>query len=33
LTDGLLRDLGVTVSAPEELVEMTQKSLSRYEDV
>jgi carbonic anhydrase len=31
LQDGLLRDLGVTVSSREELSEMTQKSLSRYE--
>jgi carbonic anhydrase len=31
LQDGLLRDLGVTVSSLEELSEMTQKSLSRYE--
>lgn len=32
LQDGLLSDLGVTVSSYEELLEMTQKSLSRYEN-
>ncbi len=31
LQDGLLRDLGVTVSAADELAELTQKSFSRYE--
>jgi carbonic anhydrase len=31
LHDGLLRDLGVSVSSLDELTEMTQKSLSRYE--
>ena len=33
LQDGLLSDLGVSVSSLEELSEMTQKSLSRYESV
>lgn len=33
LQDGLLRDLGVTVSSHEELSEMTQKGLSRYENL
>jgi carbonic anhydrase len=31
LQDGLLSDLGVTVSALDELTELTQKSFSRYE--
>ncbi|MGZ3159502.1 MAG: carbonate dehydratase [Burkholderiaceae bacterium] len=31
LEDGLLRDLGVSVSSPDALVELTQKSFSRYE--
>jgi carbonic anhydrase len=33
LQDGLLRDLGVTVSSHAELPEITQKSLSRYENL
>jgi carbonic anhydrase len=31
LQDGLLTDLGVTVSAQDELIELTQKSFKRYE--
>jgi carbonic anhydrase len=31
LEDGLLRDLGVSVSSPDALAELTQKSFSRYE--
>jgi carbonic anhydrase len=32
LQDGLLRDLGVTVNAPEDLAAKLQNSLARYED-